>query len=76
MLLKLRVNGAPLELETEPNRTLLQVLREDLALTGTKQTCTVGVCGVCSVLLDGGLVSACLILAPLVQGREVTTIEG
>jgi CO/xanthine dehydrogenase Mo-binding subunit/aerobic-type carbon monoxide dehydrogenase small subunit (CoxS/CutS family) len=76
LLLNLSVNGAQHRLETPPGRTLLQVLREDLRLTGTKQTCAVGVCGVCSVLLDGELVSACLLLAPLANGRQVTTIEG
>ncbi|MCA1647989.1 MAG: molybdopterin-dependent oxidoreductase, partial [Chloroflexi bacterium] len=76
MRLQLRINGAPHELETSPNRTLLSLLREDLCLTGTKQGCTIGVCGLCSVLLDGQLTSACLLLAPMVAGRAVTTIEG
>src|SRR5712692_11046256 len=76
MRLRLRVNGAVQELEASPNRTLLSLLREDVCLTGTKQGCTVGVCGLCSVLLDGQLTSACLLLAPMVDGRAVTTIEG
>src|SRR5216683_1304058 len=76
MRLRLRVNGAVHELEANPNRTVLSLLREDLRLTGTKQGCTVGVCGLCSVLLDGQLTSACLLLAPMVEGRALTTIEG
>src|SRR5947209_20248454 len=76
MLLRLRVNGAVQELETNPNQTVLSLLREDLRLTGTKQGCTGGVCGLCSVLLDGQLTSACLLLAPMVDGRALTTIEG
>src|SRR6267378_6005583 len=76
MRLRLRVNGAVHELEANPNRTVLSLLREDLCLTGTKQGCTVGVCGLCSVLLDGQLTSACLLLAPMVDGRALTTIEG
>src|SRR5712692_2069928 len=76
MRLRLRVNGAVQELDTNPNRTVLSLLREDLRLTGTKQGCAVGVCGLCSVLLDGQLMSACLLLAPMVDGRALTTIEG
>src|SRR5258708_38675905 len=74
--LRLRVNGAVHEVDANPNQTVLSLLREDLCLTGTKQGCTVGVCGLCSVLLDGQLVSACLLLAPMVDGRALTTIEG
>src|SRR5712692_9738434 len=76
MRLRLRVNGAVHELEANPNRTVLSLLREDLCLTGTKQGCTVGVCGLCSILVDGQLLSACLLLAPAVDGRALTTIEG
>jgi CO/xanthine dehydrogenase Mo-binding subunit/aerobic-type carbon monoxide dehydrogenase small subunit (CoxS/CutS family) len=76
MCVKLTVNGLPHTLEVAPNRTLLSVLRDELALTGTKQGCTVGVCGLCSVLLNGQVVSGCLVLAPLADGAEVTTIEG
>src|SRR5579859_1934463 len=74
--IQLRVNGVAHEIETSANRTLLSLLREDLCLTGTKSGCSVGVCGLCSVLLDGQLTSACLLLAPMVAGRAVTTIEG
>src|SRR5258708_18297263 len=76
MRLRLRVNGAVQELDTNPNRTVLSLLRDELQLTGTKQGCSVGVCGLCSVLLDGQLTSACLLLAPMVDGRALTTIEG
>jgi len=70
------LNGQTVELLTAPNRTLLQVLREDLGLTGTKHGCGLGDCGACTVLLDDEPVNSCLILAVQVHGREVTTIEG
>jgi carbon-monoxide dehydrogenase small subunit len=73
---RLRVNGAPVEVFAEPGRVLLDVLREDLRLTGTKSDCGLGVCGTCTVLVDGRPVSACLLLAWLADGRDVTTIEG
>ena len=62
--------------EIEPNRLLLQVLREEIGLTGTKEGCAIGVCGACSVIVDGRLVSSCLTLAVACQGKEITTIEG
>ncbi len=74
--IRLRVNGADREVETPPNRTLVDVLRHDLGLTGTKETCSIGVCGVCTVLLDGRMVSSCLVLAPSADGASITTIEG
>ncbi|MCS7131212.1 MAG: (2Fe-2S)-binding protein, partial [Hadesarchaea archaeon] len=70
------VNGEKWELEVEANRTLLQLLREELELTGTKRACERGDCGLCTVLLDGEPVKSCLVLAVEVDGREVTTIEG
>jgi carbon-monoxide dehydrogenase small subunit len=73
---RLRVNGAPVEVVVEPDRVLLDVLRDDLRLTGTKSDCGMGVCGTCTVLVDGRPMSACLLLACLADGREVTTIEG
>jgi CO/xanthine dehydrogenase Mo-binding subunit/aerobic-type carbon monoxide dehydrogenase small subunit (CoxS/CutS family) len=73
---RLRVNGEWHDLEAAPHRTLLNVLREELGLTGTKQACTVGVCGLCSVLVDGELMSACLLLADTLEEAEVITIEG
>jgi len=70
------VNGERQELEVEANRTLLQLLREDLEMTGTKRACERGDCGLCTILLDGEPVKSCLVLAVEVDGREVTTIEG
>jgi aerobic-type carbon monoxide dehydrogenase small subunit (CoxS/CutS family) len=70
------VNGASRTLEVEPWTPLLDVLREQLRLTGTKEGCVVGVCGLCSVLVDGELVSGCLVPVASVAGREVLTIEG
>lgn len=75
--LTFNVNGEPYVLENVPvNRSLLQVLREDLGLTGTKEGCGEGDCGACTVLLDGLAVNSCLVLAAEVDGREVTTVEG
>ena len=70
------VNGDAYRLDVEPNRRLIDVLREDLGLTGTKEGCSIGVCGACTVLLDGEMISACLALALNAHGRAVTTIEG
>jgi len=72
----LNVNGENYDLDIEPNRLLLQALREELGLTGTKEGCSIGVCGACSVIVDGRLVSSCLTLAIACRGKEVTTIEG
>jgi len=72
----LRVNGEAYDLLTYPHRTLLEVLREDLHLTGAKESCGEGACGSCTVLLDGAPVRSCLLLAIEAEGREVTTIEG
>lgn len=74
--LALRVNGRAYELAVEPRETLLEVLRGHLGLTGTKLSCDVQVCGACSVLVDGLLVSACTYLAYEARDKEVTTIEG
>ena len=73
---RLEINGAAHELDVEPARRLVDVLRHDLGLTGTKESCAVGVCGACSVLVDGRLVSACLLPAALADGHAVTTVEG
>ena len=70
------LNGEPQSVEVPPYRTLLEVLREDLGLTGTKANCEEGECGVCTVLVDGKAVNACLLLAARVDGCSVTTIEG
>lgn len=72
----LRINSEERAIWCGSSRTLLEVLREDLGLTGTKKGCDEGVCGVCTVLLDGRPINACLLLAVLAQGHEVTTIEG
>jgi carbon-monoxide dehydrogenase small subunit len=72
----LTVNGTPYEVAIEPRQSLLQLLREELHLTGTKEGCSEGECGACTVLLDGKTVDSCLIFALEAQGREVTTIEG
>jgi carbon-monoxide dehydrogenase small subunit len=75
-IVSLTVNGEEYDAVITPNRTLLEVLRDDLALTGTKEGCGEGACGTCTVLLDGKPVRSCLTLAIEVQGREITTIEG
>jgi aerobic carbon-monoxide dehydrogenase small subunit len=70
------VNGDPVEVEVPGMRRLLDVLREDLALTGTKEGCGEGECGACSVLLDGAVVDACLVPVCQVDGTSVRTVEG
>src|ERR1041384_6247884 len=70
------VNGEQVEIAFAPHKTLLEVLREDLALTGTKHGCELGECGACTVLLDGAPVLSCLVLAVECEGRSVQTIEG
>jgi aerobic-type carbon monoxide dehydrogenase small subunit (CoxS/CutS family) len=74
--ISLRVNGEPVEVAFSPHKTLLEVLREDLALTGTKHGCELGECGCCAVLVDGRPVLSCLALGVAVEGHEVTTVEG
>ena len=75
-LIELKVNGEIREVFVEPRTTLLQVLREDLGLTGTKQGCNEGDCGACTVLIDNHPVVSCLTLAIEAQGKELLTIEG
>ncbi len=74
--LELKVNGMAYKIEVEPRRTLLELIREDLELTGTKEGCSLGECGTCTVLLDGRPIKSCITLAVQANGREVTTIEG
>jgi len=74
--IQLTVNGQSVDAAVEPNRTLLQFLREDLGLTGTKHGCGLGDCGACTVILDGQAVNSCLVLAIHANGREVLTVEG
>ena len=70
------VNGDPVEFLSEPGATLLDALRDELGLTGSKEGCGSGDCGACSVVLDGRLVCSCLVLAAEVDGHRVDTIEG
>ena len=74
--LTLNVNREIYDVVSYPNRTLLEVLRDDLHLTGTKEGCGEGVCGSCTVLVNGTPVRSCLTLAVALQGKEITTIEG
>ena len=73
---QLKVNGATYEVDPQPLETLLTVLRDRLNLTGTKDGCGEGVCGVCTVLIDSDPVSSCLLIASYAEGKEITTIEG
>ncbi len=75
-ILRLHVNGEEFEVLAGTHKTLLEVLREDLGLTGTKRGCDLGTCGACTVLIDGKPQLSCLILAASTQGKEITTIEG
>ena len=75
-LITLKVNGQEYTVAADSSRTLNEVLREDLNLTGTKLGCSDGDCGACTVLLDGQSVSSCLTLAVSVEGKEITTVEG
>src|SRR5262244_213129 len=74
--IRFRLNGEDTEVAFAPHKTLLEVLREDLALTGTKHGCELGECGVCTVLVDDQPVLSCLFLGLDAEGREVTSIEG
>lgn len=76
VLLRMKVNGKPVEVAVDPTWTLLRVLREELRLTGTKKGCEQGDCGACTVILDGDAVNACLVLALQARGKEIETIEG
>lgn len=75
-IIRLVVNGEEYEVLTEVHRTLLEVLRENLGLTGTKRGCDLGTCGACTVLIEGKPYLSCLTLARDVQGKKITTIEG
>ena len=74
--LRLTVNQDPVEVIIDSSRTLLEVLRQDLGLTGSKHGCDLGECGACAVILDGQPVLSCLVLAVDIEGSEVTTVEG
>jgi len=75
-LLKCQVNGKNIEREIRPDKTLLEFIREDLGLTGTKEGCGEGECGACLVLLDGRAVNSCLMMAAQAHGKKIITIEG
>jgi carbon-monoxide dehydrogenase small subunit len=76
LAIDVKVNGIERSLEVAVHHTLLDVLRDDLGLTGTKECCVVGECGACSVIVDGRPMNSCLMLAVEVDGAEVTTVEG
>jgi carbon-monoxide dehydrogenase small subunit len=75
-IINLRINGQPQEVAVEPSWTLLETVREALGYTGAKEGCGTGDCGACSMLVDGRLITSCLMLAPQADGREVISIEG
>ena len=72
----IKINGETQEVAVEPHWTLLETVREQLALTGSKEGCGTGDCGACSMIVDGKLITSCLMLAPEADGSEVLTIEG
>ena len=76
MKLPLKVNGRDITVETSESVMLVDVLRDQVGLTGPRATCGVGLCGACTVLLDGQPVSSCILMAPLALGKEITTVEG
>lgn len=76
MIVEFCLNGQPVSLETAPDRRVVDVLREDLGMTGTKECCGSGECGACTILVDGESRLSCLMLAAQLPGRSVTTIEG
>ena len=74
--IELKVNGIDYQVTTVPWRTLVEVLREDLGLMGTKKSCNEGECGACTVIMDGRSVTSCLVLAMDAQGKDILTVEG
>jgi len=76
MLIRFQCNGKAVQLDVEPDARVIDVLRDGLGLTGTKEGCGLGECGACTILLDGKPVNACLLLAGKLAGREIITIEG
>ena len=74
--IKLIVNNKKYEFSVSPNKTLLELLREDIGLTGTKEGCGLGECGACTVIMNGQTVNSCLVLAVEADGKDITTIEG
>ena len=76
MKISFELNGSAVSIDTPANMTVLSLLRDQFGLIGTKMGCEVGECGACSVLIDGKLVNSCMLLAPQINGRSITTIEG
>ena len=76
MKIQFTLNGEDVEIESIANKTLLDLLREDFGITSVKKGCENGECGACTVLLDGNPVTSCIVLAPSIQGKNVTTIDG
>ena len=74
--IQLTVNGAPVERSIPADRFLIDLIRDDLGLTGTKEGCGIGVCGLCSVIVDGALYSSCIVPAVLLDGATIETVEG
>ncbi len=76
MRIQFTLNGARVAVDARTDETLVDVLRRGLGVVSVRETCGIGVCGACTVLVDGETISSCLLLAPLADGREVTTVEG
>ncbi|WP_376794886.1 (2Fe-2S)-binding protein [Thermogemmatispora sp.] len=76
MEIHFRLNGQPVTVQAEPDEMLLEVLRRELGLRSVRETCGLGLCGACTALLDGQPISTCILLAPLAEGCEITTVEG
>ena len=76
MAIRLRVNGVAHDITVAPRTTLVEALRNEIGLTGTKSVCDQGACGACTVIVDGERVTSCIMLAVMADGREITTIEG
>jgi carbon-monoxide dehydrogenase small subunit len=74
--IELNVNGTSYELDVQPWETLLEILRDNLGLTGTKEGCGIGECGACTVIMEGKTVNSCLVMAAEADGKQITTIEG
>ena len=74
--ISVQINGKPVQTDIRPNLLLIDFLRYEIGLTGTKEGCSVGVCGACTVLVDDKITSACLYLAAMTDGCEITTVEG